>query len=49
MKISSFFKILNRKIDKYDKMATNPFTNPQKVIVIWIEDSELPDNAKEKD
>lgn len=49
MKIASFFKILNRKIDKYDKMATNPFTNLQKVVVIWIEDSEFPDNAKEKD
>ena len=30
-------------------MATNPFTNLQKVVVIWIEDSEFPDNAKEKD
>ena len=37
--LSSFFKILNRKINKYDKLATNPFTNPKKIVVIWIEDS----------
>ena len=39
MKISNFFKILNRKIEKYNKIATNPFTTPQPVILIWIEDS----------
>jgi hypothetical protein len=38
MKISSFFKILNRKIEKYNKMATNPFTQPQPIILIWVED-----------
>jgi len=49
MKLASFFKILNRKINQYDKIATNPFTNPQKVIVIWIEDGEVPESSKEKD
>ena len=49
MKVSSFFKILNRKINKYDKMATNPFTNLQKVVVIWIEDGEFSEKHKEKD
>ena len=39
MKISSFFKILNRKIEKYDKMATNPFMQPQSFILVWIEEA----------
>lgn len=39
MKISTFFKILNRKIEKYDKMATNPFTAPQPIVLIWVEDA----------
>ena len=38
MKVYNFFKILNKKIEKYDKMATNPFTIPQPVVLIWIED-----------
>ena len=39
MKVSTFFKILNKKIEKYDKMATNPFTIPQPIVLIWVEDS----------
>ena len=39
MKVSSFFKILNRKINKYDKAATNPFTQSGKIVIIWVEDS----------
>ena len=39
MKISTFFKILNRKIEKYDKKATNPFTVPQPIVLIWVEDA----------
>jgi hypothetical protein len=38
MKISSFFKILNKKIEKYNKMATNPFTIPQPITLVWIDD-----------
>ena len=38
MKDSSFFKILNKKIEKYNKMAVNPFTVPQPIVLIWIED-----------
>ena len=39
MNISTFFKILNRKIERYDIMAPkNPFEIPQPVIFIWIED-----------
>lgn len=44
MKVSTFFKILNKKIEKYDKIATNPFTTPQPVILIWVEN-----NAEEKE
>ena len=39
MKVSSFFKILNRKINKDDKLAANPFTLPKKIVVVWIEDA----------
>ena len=41
-KISSFFKILNNKINKYDKLATNPFTKPQRIVIVWIEDENKP-------
>ena len=40
MKVSTFFKILNKKIEKYDKMATNPFTQPQPIVIIWVEDND---------
>ena len=40
MKVSSFFKILNKKIEKYDKMATNPFLNTRQVVIIWVEEVE---------
>ncbi len=35
-----FFKILNRKINKYDKLTSNPFTIPQPITLIWVEDNE---------
>ena len=38
MKVSTFFKILNKKIEKYDKMATNPFTMPQPIVLVWVEE-----------
>lgn len=47
MKVSTFFKILNKKIEKYDKIATNPFTQPQPIVLVWVEndckDSEIRD------
>lgn len=46
MKISSFFKILNRKINKYDKFAQNPFTIPQPVVIVWVE--ELPLDVRDE-
>jgi hypothetical protein len=44
MKVSSFFKILNKKIEKYNKMATNPFTIPQPIVLIWVEDANIAEN-----
>ena len=38
MKVSTFFKILNRKIERYDKISSNPFLRPQPVILVWVED-----------
>lgn len=40
MKINSFFKILNRKISKYDKIASNPFCRDKKVVIVWIEETD---------
>lgn len=40
MKMYQFFKILNRKINKYDKLTSNPFTIPQPITLIWVEDNE---------
>jgi len=37
MKVSTFFKILNKKIDKYDKITKNPFTIPQSIIIVWFD------------
>lgn len=41
MKISSFFKILNKKIEQYDKIASNPFTIPQPIVLVWVEDEKV--------
>ena len=48
MNVNSFFKILNKKIDMYDKAATNPFVDKKRIIVIWVEeyDEDYP-NLKE--
>lgn len=46
MKLNSFFKILNRKISKYDKIATNPFSDPKRVIIVWVEESNSPKQDK---
>lgn len=38
MKFVDFFKILNKKIEKYDKMASNPFKPADvSITLIWIE------------
>ena len=50
MKVSSFFKILNKKIEKYDKIASNPFLKPQSIVLIWVENIEPQENNyKNKD
>ena len=38
MKVSTFFKVLNNKINKYNKAAINPFTNPQPIVLVWVEE-----------
>lgn len=45
MKIPTFFRFLKRKIKEYDKLATNPFTNPQSITIIWVENEETSTNA----
>lgn len=47
MKVSTFFKILNKKIEKYDKIATNPFTQPQPIVLIWVEDNYKPSEIRD--
>ena len=39
MKVSTFFKILNKKIEKYDKISSNPFSMPQPIVLIWVDDN----------
>ena len=35
----SFFRLLNRKIKKYDKAATNPFEAiPLSITLVWVEE-----------
>lgn len=43
MKIINFFKTLNTKINKFDKIApkTNPFTIPTQITLVWV-DEECP-------
>jgi len=40
MKANTFFKILNRKIEQYDKKYSNFFEKPHPIILIWVEDYE---------
>ncbi len=38
MKIKGFLKLLNRKINKYDKAASNPFeATPLTITLVWVE------------
>ena len=48
MKINNFFKILNKKIEWYNKKAINPFTYPHPFAIIWIEESEDYTSSKYK-
>ncbi len=41
MKISTFFKVLNRKIDKYNQVATNPFMTPHPITLVWVEEEKF--------
>ena len=48
MKVATFFKTLNKKIEMYDKLASNPFTKPQPIVIIWVEQNDK-DNATNND
>ncbi len=38
MRIKSFFKLLNKKINKYDKATSNPFeVAPITITLVWVE------------
>ena len=37
MKLVNFFRLLKRKVNKYDYCLPNPFSQPHPVTVIWVE------------
>lgn len=46
MNVKSFFKLVNRKIHKYDKAATNPFeATPLSITLVWVDEEK--NNDKE--
>ena len=43
MRIKSFFKLLNKKINKYDKAVSNPFEAvPITITLVWVENEQVP-------
>jgi hypothetical protein len=40
MKEFQFFKTLNSKINKYDKIASNPFEN-KRLVIVWVEEPKV--------
>ena len=43
MRIKSFFKLLNKKINKYDKAVSNPFeAAPITITLVWVENEQIP-------
>ncbi len=47
MKVKSFFKLVNQKINKYDKAASNPFEAiPLKITLVWVEEDKDKENCK---
>ena len=47
MKLKSFFKLVNRKINKYDKAASNPFEAiPLTITLVWVEEDNNKKNNK---
>jgi hypothetical protein len=41
MKLINFFKILHKKVNKYDSMASNPFKIPQPITLVWVDKDEV--------
>ncbi len=46
MKIPTFFRFLNKKIEKYDRLATNPFITPKPVTLIWVSEEDNPKDER---
>lgn len=47
MRIKSFFKLLNKKIHKYDKAVSNPFKSvPLPITLVWVEEYDFKKNDK---
>lgn len=42
MTLSGFFRLVKRKINKYDKYTQNPFSNPKPIpiTIVWVEKDE---------
>lgn len=48
MKLTSFFKLLNRKIKQYDKYTSNPFeAHTIPITIVWIEENNEPNTTDE--
>ncbi len=48
MNINSFFKVLNKKINNYDKIAINPFIDKNKMVIVWIEECNYDNLSNDK-
>ena len=45
MKLKSFFKLVNQKVKKFDKVATNPFAStPVSITLVWVEEAKIDEN-----
>jgi len=39
MKFVKFLKLINKKVEKYDKLTqTNPFAIPRHMTIVWVEE-----------
>ena len=45
MKLKSFFKLVNQKVKKFDKVTTNPFAStPVSITLVWVEEAKIDEN-----
>ncbi|MBR3889496.1 hypothetical protein IKJ53_03185 [bacterium] len=47
MKFVKFLNLLNKKIDKYNSVVSNPFDMARNITIVWVEDVQ-PINLKKK-